>query len=130
MIYFMDEYSGFRTISFVKMFIEVRQIVDEYIAKDKMQIDDQVKVLKVEIEDEFMKDIHELISLSLEVEFIWFVFSSISPSSRGGVAERYCTRLMSMVNLMYLETSFPHSLWDYAVVTASYTKLKRTKDSF
>ena len=58
MIYFMDEYSGFGTISFVKMFIEVRQIVDEYIAKDKLQIDDQVKVLKVEIEDEFMKDIH------------------------------------------------------------------------
>ena len=37
MICFVDEYSGFRTISFVEKFIEIRKIVDEYIAKAKMQ---------------------------------------------------------------------------------------------
>ena len=67
-----------------------------------------------------MKDIHELIILSLEVESIIFVFSSISPTSRVGVAERYYTRLRSMVDLIYLETTLPHSFWDYAVITAFY----------
>ena len=27
---------------------------------------------------------------------------------------------MSMVDMMYQETSFPHSFWDYAVITYSY----------
>ena len=36
MICFVDEYSGFRTISFDKKFIEVRQIVEKYITEDKM----------------------------------------------------------------------------------------------
>ena len=84
-----------------------------------MQRDDKVKLLKMKIEDEYMKDIHELISLSLEVESIQLVFSSISLTSRVGAIERYCTRLMSMVDLMYLETSLPHSFWDYAAITAS-----------
>ena len=70
MICFMDEYSSFRTINFAEKFIEVRQIVDEYIVKAERQRDDQVKFLKVKIEDEFMKDIHELVSPSLEVESI------------------------------------------------------------
>ena len=100
MICFVDEYSGFRTISFIKKFIEVKQIVDDYITKAKRQRDDQVKLLKVEIEDEFMKDIYELISPSLKVASIFFVFSSISQTSRVGAAKRYCTRLMSMVDLM------------------------------
>ena len=67
MICFVDEYSNFETINFAKKVIDVRQIVDDYIAKAKRQRDDQVKLLKVEIEDEFMKDIHELISPNLEV---------------------------------------------------------------
>ena len=45
-ICFVDEYSSFGTISFAKKFIDVRQIVDEYIAKAKRQRDDQVKPLK------------------------------------------------------------------------------------
>ena len=68
-----------------------------------------MKLLKVEIEDEFMKDIHELISPILEVASIPLMFSSISQTSRVGAAERYCTRLMSMVDLMYLKTLFPCS---------------------
>ena len=49
-----------------------------------MQRDDRVKLLKVEIEDEFMKDIRELVILSLEVESIPLVLSSISPTSGVG----------------------------------------------
>ena len=79
-----------------------------------------MKLLKVETEDDFMKDIHKLISPSLEVESIPFVFSSISPTSRVGAAEKYCTRLMSMVDMMYLETSLLHSFEDYAAIIASY----------
>ena len=82
MICFMDDYSNFRTISFAEKFIEVRKIVDDYIAKAKRQRDDQVKLMKVEIEDEFMKDIHELISLIWEVASILLVFSSTSQTSR------------------------------------------------
>ena len=67
MIYFVDECFGFGTINFVEKFIEVRQNVEEYIAKGKMQRDDQVKLFKVEIKDKYMKDIHDLISLSLNV---------------------------------------------------------------
>ena len=52
MIYFMDEYFGFGTINFVEKFIKVRQIIEGYIAKVKMQRDDRMKLLKVEIEDE------------------------------------------------------------------------------
>ena len=63
-----------------------------------------MKLLKVQIEDEYMKDIHELISPSLEVESIPLVFSSISPTTRVGTAKRYYTRLTSMVDLMYLKT--------------------------
>ena len=74
-----------------------------------MQRDDQVKLLKVEIEDEYMKDIHGIISLSLEVESIPLVFSSISSTNKVGAAERYYNRLMCMVDLMYLETSLSHS---------------------
>ena len=84
--------------------------MEKYIAKAKMQRDDRVKLLKVEIEDEYMKDIHELISSSLEVESVPLVFSSISPTSRVRAAEKYCNRLMSMVDLMYLQTSLPHRL--------------------
>ena len=73
-ICFMDEYSGFRTINFAEKFIWVRQIVDEYIANAKRQTDDQVKLLKVEIKDECVKDIHELISPILEVTSIPLVF--------------------------------------------------------
>ena len=40
MIYFVDDYSSFETISFAEKFIEVRQIVDDYIAKAKRQRDD------------------------------------------------------------------------------------------
>ena len=101
-IYFGDEYSDFETNSFAEKFIEVRQIVDEYIAKAKRQRDDQVKLLKVEIEHEFMKDVHKLISPSLEVVSIPLIFSSISPTSRVRATERYYTKLMSMVELMYL----------------------------
>ena len=55
MICFVDEYSNFGTISFVEKFIEVRQIVGDYIAKVERQRDhDHMKLLKVEIEDEFM----------------------------------------------------------------------------
>ena len=67
-----------------------------------------------------MKDIHELISPSLEIESILLVFSLISPTSRVGAIEKYCNRLMSMVDLMYMETSFPHSFWDYVVITTFY----------
>ena len=35
MICFVDEYSGFGTVNFVENFIEVRQSVEEYIAKAK-----------------------------------------------------------------------------------------------
>ena len=35
MICFVDEYYGFRTISFAKKFIKVIHIVDKYIAKAK-----------------------------------------------------------------------------------------------
>ena len=120
MICFVDEYSSFGTISFAKMFMEVRQIVVEYIAKAKRQRDDQVKLLKVKIEDEFMKDIRELISPILEVASISLVFSSISQTSKVRAVERYCTRLISMVDRMYLETLLPHSFWDYVTITASY----------
>ena len=68
-----------------------------------------------------MKDIHELISPSLEIASISLVFSSISQTSRVRVVERYCTRLMSMAYLMYLETLLPRSFQDYAAITASYT---------
>ena len=88
MICFVDEYSTFRTISFAEKFIKVRKIVCDYIAKAKRQRDDQVKLLKVEMEDEFMKDTHELISLSLEVVSIPLVFSSISLISRARVVKR------------------------------------------
>ena len=114
-IYFVDEYSGFETNSFAKKFIEVRQIVYDYIAKAKRKRDDQV-----EIEDDFIKDIHELISLIMKVASIPFVFSSIISTSRVGAAKRYCTRLMSMLDLTYLETLLPHSFWEYVVITAFY----------
>ena len=120
MICFVDEYSNFETINFAKKVIDVRQIVDDYIAKAKRQRDDQVKLLKVEIEDEFMKDIHKLISLSLEVMSIPLVLLLISQTSRVGMTEKNCTKLMSMVNLMYLETLLPHSFWDSTMITASY----------
>ena len=97
MICFMDEYSVFKTISFVEKFIEVRKTIEEYIAKTKMQRNDQVKLLKVQIEEDYMKNIHELISLSLEIESILFVFSSISPTSRVGATEKYCTRLINVL---------------------------------
>ena len=67
-----------------------------------------------------MKDIHELISPSLKEESIPLMFSSISPTSRVGEAEKYCHKLMSMVDMMYLETSLPYSFWDYVAITASY----------
>ena len=67
-----------------------------------------------------MKDIHELISLILEVAFIPLVFSSISQTSRVRAVEKYNPKLMSMVDLMYLEIFLPHSFWDYAVIIASY----------
>ena len=86
----------------------------------KIQRDDRMKLLKIEIENEYMKNIHEIIILSLEVESIQLVFSSISPTSRVGVEKKYCIRLMSMVDLMYPETLLPHSFWDYAVITTSY----------
>ena len=79
-----------------------------------------MKHLKVKIKDEYMKYIHELISLSLDVESIPLVFSSINPTSRVGAVEKYRTRLISMVDLMYLETSLPYSFWDYAEITTSY----------
>ena len=129
MIYFMDEYSSFGTISFVEKFIEVRQIVDDYIAKAKRQRDDQMNLLKVEIEDEFMKDIHYLITPSLEVVSIALVFSSISQTSRVGAAERYYTRLMSMVNLMYLKTFLPRSFRDYVAITYFYILNHTTNSS-
>ena len=66
MICFVNEYSSFGTINFAEKFIEVRQRVDEYIAKAKMQRDDHVKLLKIEIEDEYMKDIRDLIHSSLQ----------------------------------------------------------------
>ena len=120
-IHFVDEYSSFGIISFAEKFIKARQIVDDYKAKTKRQRDDQVKLLKMEIEDDFMKNIHGLISLILEVASILLVFSSISQTSRVGVAKGYCTRLMSnMVDLMYLETFIPYSLWDYVAITTSY----------
>ena len=109
MIYFVDEYSSFGTISFAKKFIEIRHIVDDYITKAKRQRDDRVKLLKLEIEDEFVKDIHEPISLSLEIASIPLVFLSISQASRVEAAERNYIRLMSMVDLMYLETLLPCS---------------------
>ena len=40
MICFMDEYFGFGTINFAKKFIEIKQIVDDYINKAKRQTDD------------------------------------------------------------------------------------------
>ena len=89
MICFMDEYSGFETLSFAEKFIEVKQIVDDYITKAKRQRDDWVKLLRMEIKDEFMKDIHELISPSLEVVSTLSVFSSISQTSRVRVVERW-----------------------------------------
>ena len=49
MIYFVDEYSGFKTISFVEKFIKVRQSVEEYKSQAKIQRNDRVKLLKVEI---------------------------------------------------------------------------------
>ena len=67
-----------------------------------------------------MKDIHELISLILEVASITLVFSSISQTSRVRAVEKYNPKLMSMVDLMYLEIFLPHSFWDYAVIIASY----------
>ena len=79
-----------------------------------------MKLLKVEIEDELMKDIHELVSLILEVASILLVFSLIRQTSRVGAVERYYTKLLSMADLLYLETLLPHSLWDYATITASY----------
>ena len=72
------------------------------------------------MEDKFMKDIHELTSPSLEVASIPLVFSLISQRSRVGAAERCCTRLMSMVNLIYLETLLPRRFWDYVAFTTSY----------
>ena len=74
-----------------------------------MQRDDRVKLLTVEIEDEYMKDIHELINSSLKEKSVLLMFSSISPTSRVKDVEMYCNKLMSMVNLLYLETSLPHS---------------------
>ena len=71
-----------------------------------------MKLLTVDIEDEYIKDIHELISSSMKEKSIPLMFSSISITSRVKVAERYCNKLMSMIDLMYLETSFPHSFWD------------------
>ena len=85
-----------------------------------MQRDDRVKLLKVEIEDEYMKDIHELISPSLKKESIPLVFSLISLISRVRATDKYCNKLMSMVDMIYLETSLLHSLWDYAVIIASF----------
>ena len=113
MIYFVDEYSGFGTINFVEKFIKVRQNIEKYIAKPQMQRNDRVKLLKVEIEYEYMKDIHELISLSLIEESVPLVFSLISPTSRVRWKEKYCNKLMSIVDMMYLKTSLPHSFWDY-----------------
>ena len=66
--------------------LELKQMI----TKAKRQIDNQVKLLKVEIEDEFTKDIYDLISPNLEVVSIPLVFSSISQTSRVGEAERYC----------------------------------------
>ena len=100
MVCFVDEYSGFRTIDFVEKLIDVRKIVKEYIAKAKIQRGDCVKLLKVEIEDEYMKDIHELISPSLQVESTPLVCSSTSPISRVGATEKYHNKLISMVDLM------------------------------
>ena len=77
---------GFMTITFVEKFIKVWQIVNEYIVKAKMQRDNHVKNLKVEIQDEFVKDIHELISPSLEAKSILLYFSSMGLTSRVGVA--------------------------------------------
>ena len=74
-----------------------------------MQRDDRVKLLTLEIEDKYMTDIHELINPSLKEKSVPLVFSSISPTSRVEVAERYCNKLMSKVDLMYLEPSLPHS---------------------
>ena len=79
-----------------------------------------MKLMKVEIEDAYMKDIHELISLSLEVEAIPLMFSLISPTSKVGAVEKYCKRLMSIVDLMYLETLLPQNFWDYMTITVSY----------
>ena len=42
MIYFVDEYSGFETINFVEKFLEVRQIIEEYIIREKIQRDGHV----------------------------------------------------------------------------------------
>ena len=48
------------------------------------------------------------------------MFSSISPTSRVGAVEKYCNILMSMVDMMYLETSLTHSFQDSVAITASY----------
>ena len=52
----------------------------------------------------------------------------IQLSSKNQGCNRYCTRLMSMVDLMYLETILPCSFQDYAAITASYT-LNHTPNS-
>ena len=52
-----------------------------------------------------MKDIHELISLSLEDKSIPLMFSSISLTSRVRAAKKYYNRLISLADLMYIETS-------------------------
>ena len=48
------------------------------------------------------------------------MFSSISPTSRVGVVEKYYNKWMSMVDMMYLETSLHHIFGDYAAIIASY----------
>ena len=45
---------SFGTIKLVEKFIEVKKIVEEYIARAKMQRDGRVKLLKVEIKDKYI----------------------------------------------------------------------------
>ena len=70
-----------------------------------MQTDYRVKLLKVEIVDEYMKNIYDFISPSVKDKSVLLVFSSISSTSRVRETEKYCNRLISMVDLMYLKTS-------------------------
>ncbi|PON64527.1 Ribonuclease H-like domain containing protein [Parasponia andersonii] len=119
-ITFVDEYSDFGQVYFLKRYDEVPDAFHEFDRKVRMQQDTKVNKFKIEAKHEDVDSLRDPLRPTLAILGISYEYATIYEHSRIRATERYNIRLKQTIELMYKESLLSYRYWNYALRTASY----------